>query len=289
MSEFKTAQELENYLNEYSLVYYKLVGGLGNQLFGLSRAHLLSKQRGNKIALDISNLDHMQKNLPEWLPWAIQADWLVIITTAKAVSREIEPWNLIKPLEEAPKNCNKFTGWTLSLDEISRSNLFTPKVMPFKSYSKTITDIAIHIRGGDYTSAKGIGLLNSKYYERALEAFSINRSTSIKVYTDDFTLAKAIINSLNLSQSVNYSEQESALATLAELSSAPVLIGSNSTLSWWAAYFSDCKFKCLPKPMYLQDWTAERDIVLSDVIYLNRFKNKISELFNYTLWNYFRA
>lgn len=289
MLEIKNARELENYLKEYSLIYYKLVGGLGNQLFGLSRAHLLFKEMGKKIALDISNLDHTQKNQPEWLPWVSEADWLETITTEIEVSRMIEPWNLINPLENAPTSCNTFTGWTLSLEEISRSNLFTPQELPFKSTSGSTTDIAIHIRGGDYRSAKGIGLLNSKYYKRALDALPIHPESNITIYTDDFELANEIIDSLNLNQSIQYSKEKSPLATLAELASANTLVGSNSTLSWWAAYFSSSQSKCLPKPMYLQDWTADRHIVLRDVKYFNRFKNKISEIFNFCLWSFLRS
>lgn len=289
MWEFSNANELENHLNEHSLVYYKLVGGLGNQLFGLSRAHLLSKQMDKKIALDISNLDHTQKNQPEWLPWLSNADWLEVITTETEVPKVFKLWNLIKPLEEAPKSCNKFTGWTLSLEEISRSNLFTPKKMPFTNESSATLDVAIHIRGGDYGRAKGIGLLNSKYYKRALDALSVHSSSNITVYTDDYEMAKEIIDFLKLSPEVNYSKEKSPLTILAELTSAKKLIGSNSTLSWWAAYFSESKFKSLPKPMYLQDWTADGHIILSEVKYLNRFENKISEISNFILWNFIRS
>ena len=281
-------REREEFLRSENFAYFKLVGGLGNQLFGLSRAHLLHKELGKKIAVDVTYIDHAKNVEPEWLSWNQINDWCEIIASPKELQPLYGIWNLANPLRDAPPDTSNYTGWRLSLEEVHNSGLFTPNEWPFSVQKANGTSLGMHIRGGDYRNAKGIGLLGMKYYRKALESMPSRFSDLITIYTDDLEYAASITDLLGSSYKTEYSPTSSPLGVLNEMSSADIFVGSNSTLSWWTAFFSRSKFKYLPVPMYLQDWSADKNIMLKEVQYLDRFQNVLQEKYNYVMWNIMR-
>ena len=288
MKYLSSHEERQDFLTDQNLTYYKLVGGLGNQLFGLSRAHLLYKEIGKKVAIDVTNLDHTSQAGPEWMDWSGLEEWCEIVESPKELRVTSQIWNLINSLYDAPQKTNCYTGWNLSLAEVLESGLFEPHQFPFSAPHDSVTCLGIHMRGGDYRNAKGIGLLDWNYYKRALDFAPIKTEETTTIFTDDLEYATAIVKCLGSSFKPEYSLTSSPLGVLAEMSAAKKLIGSNSTLSWWAAFFSKSKIKILPKPMYLQTWTADKEIIFQDVQYLSRFKNKFKENYEYILWKYIR-
>lgn len=287
MYRFNSSQEQRDFLEEHDLIHYKIVGGLGNQLFGLSAAYQLFQTFGKRVAIDISNLDHSPDEGPEWSNWARLNKWCELVTNSNEVQHE-PAWNLIKPIKSDTTNLKYFTGWRLSLEDILGAGLFKMGQIPFDSGEQRMSGLAVHIRGGDYRDAKGIGLLDPSYYRRSIESLGITNGMDITIFTDDMDYADAIVRKLSLDGQVQYSKTTSALEVLIEMSSSKSLIGSNSTLSWWAAFFSRSSNKVLPSPFYLQDWNADRNIRLDDVRYINRFPNKMNKTLNYVAWNYFR-
>ncbi len=283
-----SGDERTNFLNDRDLIYYKLVGGLGNQLFGLSRAYLLHKELGKRIAIDVSNLDHTPKTGPEWANWEGLKTWSEIINSPTQVATPGNLWNLADSKNKMPKNTKHFTGWRLSLLEIESSGLFAPNEVPFSMVVNEEHTSGIHIRGGDYRNSQGIGLLSRKYYKKAIEIFSTDNLETFCIFTDDFEFAESMTKNLMRETNFVYSKSNSPLKTLLEMSICKKFIGSNSTLSWWAAYFSKSDQIILPKPMYLQDWSADREITLQKAIYLDRFSNIAARLSNYLLWKYIR-
>ena len=277
--------EREEFLRSENLAYFKLVGGLGNQLFGLSRAHLLHKELGKKIAVDVTYIDHAKKIEPEWLSCNQINGWCEIIASPKELQPLDRIWNLANPLRDAPPDTTYYTGWRLSLEEVHDSGLFAPNEWPFSLRKANGISLGMHIRGGDYRNAKGIGLLGMKYYRKALESIPSRFTDLITIYTDDLEYAASITDLLGSRYKTEYSRTSSPLGVLNEMSSADIFVGSNSTLSWWAAFFSRSKFKYLPVPMYLQDWSADKNIMLKEVQYLDRFQNILQEKYNYIMWN----
>ena len=281
-------EEREEFLRNENLAYFKLVGGLGNQLFGLSRAHLLHKELGKKIAVDVTHIDHAKNVEPEWLSWNQLNGWCEIIASPKELQPPDGIWNLVNPLRDAPPKNSCYTGWRLSLEEVYDSGLFTQNESPFSAQKAKVTSLGMHMRGGDYRNAKGIGLLGMKYYRKALESIPSRSTDLVTIYTDDLEYATSITNLLGSRYKTEYSLRSSPLGVLNEMSSADIFVGSNSTLSWWAAFFSGSKFKYLPAPMYLQDWSADKNIILKEVQYLDRFQNLFQEKYNYVIWNIIR-
>jgi len=274
------------YLNDNDLIYYKMFGGLGNQLFCLSRAHLLSIQLDTKIAIDISSLDHTVPNGPEWQKWPELTDWCDLIQTSNELKLPTEIQNLDKPFDEISKQGKFYTGWQLSLAEITESGLFRDGAFPFEYNLLEESDVAIHIRGGDYRAAPGIGLLGLDYYKQAIKRLTDTEKSSLRVFTDDKKYSNEIIRGLKGGLDIKFSITESPVEVLYQLSKSPKLIGSNSTLSWWAAFFSNAREIFLPKPLYLQDWYADSSIILNKVTYIERFPNRLMRELVKIKWSY---
>jgi hypothetical protein len=110
------------------MTYYRIVGGLGNQLFGLSRAYLLHKEIGKRIAIDVSHLDHTLESGPDWKDWNGLEGWSELVKSPK----HLTPPNQLQNLSDSPKeenfNTNFYTGWKFSLEEVLRSGLFSPGI-----------------------------------------------------------------------------------------------------------------------------------------------------------------
>lgn len=98
----------------------------------------------------------------------------------------------------------------------------------------------IHIRGGDFIPLNDyFGSLSSEYYIDALassyEATSVR--SRILVVTNDPLYAQEILRNIGLENvEILDSDKYSAWETLAIMSSAHVVITSNSTFSWWGGY-----------------------------------------------------
>jgi hypothetical protein len=282
-------EDREKYLKNRDLIYYKLVGGLGNQLFGISRAHLLHKDLGKRVAIDISNLDHTSAEGPEWIKWQGLAGWSELVYSPTQLSPPKNLWNLANPPKGGAKGTTYFTGWKLSLSEVESSGLFFSRQLPFPKKIEQNHSLGIHMRGGDYRNAQGIGLLSSAYYRNAIKKVGINELKTAVIFTDDEMYAKSVIKHLHLNIDFVYSKLKSPLNLLTEMSICNNFIGSNSTLSWWAAYFSKAEQLVLPKPMYLQDWYADREIYLENALYLDRFSNALARISSYFTWKYIRS
>lgn len=272
------------FLQDRDMIYYRIVGGLGNQLFGLSRAYLLHKEIGKRIAIDVSNLDHTSDSGPDWKDWDGLEGWSELIKSPKNVTPPNQLQNLLDSPKEENSNTSFYTGWKFSLEEVFRSGLFLQGELPFSTPTVKNPKVGMHLRGGDYRQASGIGLLSKAYYRRALQAFQITEGQEITVFSDDPEYANTITEEFKSQFSFILSDNISSLHLLAEMSSSETFIGSNSTLSWWATFFSKNSLIALPKPMYLQGWFADREIHLDKVYYFDRFPNKLIKVYNYVKW-----
>lgn len=96
--------------------------------------------------------------------------------------------------------------------------------------------IAIHVRLTDYKNEPGIGMLDARYFERALERMVENTGSEIWLFSDDPETALTMLP-INVSQRCN-SFLNLEITPNEEwqlMRYASQLFISNSTYSWWAA------------------------------------------------------
>jgi hypothetical protein len=94
--------------------------------------------------------------------------------------------------------------------------------------------ISMHIRRGDFGNVNGI--LGAAYYQQALNELDLENPLELFVFTDSPHDAQDLCDQIATPHRINHIEPGlTAAETLDLMSSSLFFIGSNSTLSWWAA------------------------------------------------------
>lgn len=128
----------------------------------------------------------------------------------------------------------------------------------------------IHYRCGDYLGHKGnFGVISVDYYKA-----NINRDLPTVVLTDSYERANELFKPLGNLKVIS-PEQCDAWAALIVMSEADLIISSNSTLSWWGAFFA---FKqggraVIPKPFFangIQTYLFHPGFVTAESIFEER-------------------
>lgn len=280
--EVGSKQELDREIAQNERIYFRITGGFGNQLFGLSEAYNLFKVLKKHVLIDVGSIEHSKDSVPEWLEWSRRQHWFSIIRIQENISHHFDLVNIGEQELHSKTEHRYFTGWKFSLRNVENSGLFQRSEFPFKSSIVKSIPIALHYRAGDYAHAEGIGVLKHDYYSRALA--KLDSSNKIMVFSDDRDAAISLITSLGIENRSEISHQESAIDVLFALATAESLITSNSTLSWWANYFSNSPIRIAPKPFYLQDWRFDSAAKFQETEYLSRFATRRELIFTRSKW-----
>jgi len=273
MQTFSDVEQINSFLNENSLIYYRVTGGLGNQLFGLNEAFTLSRFFGKRIAFDVSGIQHQSKLSPDWLEWSRTQTWLEPINFEKYGATNLRILNIGYQKDCEIVDSQFYTGWKFSSHRVEKGGLFRRGEFPFFQVDPVKDFLGIHFRAGDYRIHKGLGVLDASYYKDCLER--LNSDLTKRIYSDDFNEAKQLAQRLNLELDSIIFPSDSAIKVLADLSSARQFISANSTLSWWAIYFGNAEKVMAPDPFYLQDWKFDKHARWPEVNYVSRFGNPL--------------
>lgn len=123
--------------------------------------------------------------------------------------------------------------------------------------------LIVHVRRGDYRNESQFGLLNEKYYEKAIDAIADRREISeIWLFSDEPHVAKFLIPEkyrTKLVEIPHFDDKPSTTLELMRYGSAYVI--ANSSFSWWSAMLSKSSdplvvapsvwFKSMQQPRYL--------------------------------------
>jgi hypothetical protein len=237
----------------------EISGGLGNQLFQLGAAQLL-RRNFETVYLDFSANLINPKRRNEIMDLAKALDFPFIENSVMLrkifaklrltqiehhFRREklvIEKKSFSKPIADNSKRRVRFRGYW---QNIECANAIRHEV---KSWIKVFPQdsIGLHIRRGDYTieeNSKHHGLLTDEYFSSILENFE--NDSSLMIYSDSpIQIAKMgfVQSNFRVKESVAKEPWE----TLALLSAHKVIVISNSTFSWWAAFLSDAEIVYFP-------------------------------------------
>jgi hypothetical protein len=250
------------------IIFSRLIGGLGNQMFQYAAAFALAKQENAKLVLDIE--DFKKYNLRHYLlgrlnvkepiaqPGAVrpfrvalrfgrlgqlllrQTGWLMLIERSF-------PW---KPLNLGGAKHVWMSGfwqsWRYSLPVLTElREIFTPQATTrglntilLKEIRRS-TSICLHVRRGDYVSnpnTKAIyEILNPSYYRAALRLLKIKGATAY-VFSDDPSWARQHLKLGLQTRFVDHNPPEKPEEDLRLMSACRHFVIANSSLSWWAAW-----------------------------------------------------
>jgi hypothetical protein len=255
-------EEFKELMNE-DFVYFRMTGGLGNQLFGLSESYQLHKLTKKRILLDFIHNEHNQDEngslFQDIASWGvnIQTNFNHDLTFPKVCNLGYE--------EYFPEQ-RFYTGWKPDLKSIERSGLFLKSNLPepWRKFvrPKQRTAISLHLRFGDYLNAKSLGgniSVDHIYVRSALRKISHElRTDCVRVFSDDIRRAKRLCGRLEGFE-FYFIRNRSAIEDLIDMSQAEGIIASASTFSFWASYFSKSKHVIFPEPFFFSnnDWEAK--------------------------------
>ena len=234
-------------------ILYLLWGGLGNQLFGLSSAHLIHLETGRRIIIDTANCEHFDSDgLPESLKFQKYGDWATFIDSGE------DYLNDLKASAKSVLECQSFQdthdsyfGWRPTITMLRDSSLFVPPPTRPERQGNSEVVIGVHVRQGDYKKYPYLGLVSFNYYERALK-FAISKFPNAKVIFFSDEIEAALKLAMRLGVGFNDGNAFSTLATLEVMSSVDILICANSTYSFWGAYLGNIP-AIYPYPWFLTD------------------------------------
>lgn len=276
------------------LIRIRLFGGLGNQLFQFTAGASLANSRNCKLLIDKSwlnsttshpnsSLDAYQFTDSKAIAWTNnRSNTLWNTNLGNSLVRKLQiPSNFTKihnPLEvgyvelsHLPQSI-ELRGYYQSyryFDDLKKTgnlpnfDLKNSSILPLEE-----DFIGIHIRGGDYLNAKsGMYQLGSEYYARSIAKARMDfPNLPIIVFTNDERFASVMLDSIiGLQYRFFPNANFSAAHVVSQFSKGTVIIGANSTFSYWAGMLSrSSELKIFPnewfrnnrrpKFLYPPDW-----------------------------------
>lgn len=270
-------------------IVVRLRGGLGNQMFQYATARSLSLKTGVKLELDSSELGKSGQralglnyfNLPTEIRVnnSVLSKYIRRLSITRTSFRERkfgfdEKFKLLRgPVDlvgyfQSEKyfvehRQDILRDFTLKEEYMENIKALSEKHLPLDSA------ISLHVRRGDYTNNKNIGLyaqLGDQYYNQAINLIKQKTSGAhtLCVFTDDVNW---VTKNLNLPQGSKIISQytHSDIEDLMLMSQCSHHIIANSTFSWWAAWLNPSATKVVIAP---RQWfgASKSTIDTSDLI-----------------------
>jgi hypothetical protein len=279
-----------------SMITVQVVGGLGNQLHGYACGIALAGELRRKLIVDTSRVS-FGSNLArtpaledlEMPDYAIEISfsedgysWMDFkyeklrrhsrgYLKPKLKFEEPDYWD---SFEEPSLQISKITENTNSVGGSFMNFTWASRALPFgfpkecnpahASYeystevSQLVTsDIALHIRIGDYLKHQDIfPIVSEEYYLEALVKIPNSDNKRIFIFTDSPNLINKFYPRIVRKSNVRIvRNQLTALETMSLMSKFRYLIASNSTFSSWAGWFSEKETVITPTPHHKNAWS----------------------------------
>ena len=251
----------------------RLVGGLGNQLFGYYAGAALAAHHGVPLRLDTSWTRHgitdhgieiLRLDLPgEWLdansiraklaapgslPGRVIAKALRDSTVIRRQLNIHEPYGIghdptLMAQPPGTRLRGYFQSWQIVELAVSSGVPRRPRLRRQSSWLERLIHraeaerpLAVHVRRGDYSRVPEFGLLGPDYYEPAIQAIrGQGVDGPIWLFSDDREAARVALG--DFSTEVEWiSSPEGPTPEMLAMSFAAANVIANSTFSWWGAW-----------------------------------------------------
>ena len=122
--------------------------------------------------------------------------------------------------------------------------------------------IAVHVRRGDYVGKESYhGLTSKRYFQLAMDSvLKANANAKFVVFSDSIDLARDTFpNAEAYISGENLFKPSENLILMSRMGG---IIGSNSSLSWWAGFFNQkTEINCFPYPWFANQQLDTRDLL----------------------------
>lgn len=273
------------------MIYCKLRGGLGNQMFQYAAAYSLSKSKGTSILVDslefkktsfnleLTVFNQLQLTFSNKLDCYIQFP-MAFVPGLRKLFKKITPkiaadkrkyfyeykFSYINEIDHAPKTCYLDGYWQsykyLKNHEQDIREIYTfskpedPNNLDFLKQIHESNSVSIHIRRGDYLKP-GIkevhGNLGLEYYQAAIDAINSKvQSSKFFIFSNDINWVKKSLD-FGTDQVVYIDNNNPGHLDMYLMSQCKNNIMANSSFSWWGAWLNQNPSKVVIAP---QKWFA---------------------------------
>ena len=277
------------------MLFSRIVGGLGNQLFQTAACLKYRKQK-EKVIISFLGDIHVPKRVnclnyiferPNWLyfdnsPYLNLPTQFIAKTSASLRFGSYLPLISINDRNFSSINYRSSAKSVLFLDgyfnqkwsyltlKKAFSQLKLRQIELDKVSLQTCKkDVLIHVRGGDFLTIPNLNICDLEYYKRSI-SYAISKGYySFKLITEDQIYGKEILKEIKKSfidLNIQMLNSDSIKNDFNLIRSSKLAILSNSTFSWWASFLSTSKKEFIvPKNFSIK----EKRIILPNETILN--------------------
>ena len=252
------------------MLYSRMVGGLGNQLFQTA-ALLKYRRHEEKVIISFLGEIHIPKRVnclktifevPDWL-YFDNSRKLNLLTKLFARSSAGLRFGSYFPLVGInDRNFNYQKSNFLSkkflfldgyfnqdwdyreLDSLFRILKLKPILLNNYKQKLCNQNVVIHIRGGDFLSIKNLNICKLDFYKKSIKYALSKGLKTFVVISEDKRYGKKVIKELKKclpDLQISILKSDSIKNDFNVIRSAKFAILSNSTFSWWASFLSNSK------------------------------------------------
>ena len=277
------------------MLFSRIVGGLGNQLFQTAACLKYRKQK-EKVIISFLGDIHVPKRVnclnyiferPNWLyfdnsPYLNLPTQFIAKTSASLRFGSYLPLISINDRNFSSINYRSSAKSVLFLDgyfnqkwsyltlKKAFSQLKLRQIELDKASLQTCKkDVVIHVRGGDFLTIPNLNICDLEYYKKSI-SYAISKGYySFKLITEDQIYGKEILKEIKKSfidLNIKMLNSDSIKNDFNRIRSSKLAILSNSTFSWWASFLSTSKKEFIvPKNFSIK----EKRIILPNETILN--------------------
>ena len=256
------------------MLFSRMVGGLGNQLFQTA-AFLKYRRENEKVIVSFLGDIHIPKRenclnyifeMPKWIYFNKSSKLSLFTKLIASISARLRfgsffPFISINDRNFYLRKSNFKKNKILFLDGYFNQNwkyeslyeLFSQlklkKIILSKKNLKICNDsVIIHIRGGDFLNIENLNICKSEYYKKSIKYFLAKGFKNFTVISEDQRYGKEIINEMKSifdNLKISLLKSNSIKNDFNIIRSSKLAILSNSTFSWWASFLSNSKIEFL--------------------------------------------
>ena len=252
------------------MLFSRIVGGLGNQLFQTA-ACLKYRNPREKVIISFLGDIHVPKRIncldyifvrPNWLYFDNSHNLnlttqIIAKTSASIRFGSYIPFISINDRNFSLRNNRSSVKKILFLDGYFNQNwtynslkdAFMPlKLKPIELNKECLqvcnNDVVIHLRGGDFLKITNLNICNFEYYKKSI-SYAISKGYySFKLISEDQIYGKEILKEIKkcfVGLKIQLLDSYSIKNDFNLIRSSKLAILSNSTFSWWASFLSTSK------------------------------------------------
>lgn len=243
------------------MIYLRLAGGLGNQLFQLAAASLLSQAKRAPVIPLLEGLSRYEEpRAPDSIDLLQPSDWL-----RSPASQVPAHWNYFALKARAGRwlptigvsdrnfwktivsgGCSRRIldgyfqfGWTAETFQRATDQMSARSIANSAATRISSNEVVVHIRGGDFLRIPQFQVVDAHFYIRAARQAMERGLNRFAIISDDppyaIAVCKEICGHLPSAEIRLIPRGANALEDFDTLRAATARIIGNSTFAWWAA------------------------------------------------------